>query len=66
MAQTDVLIIGARMSGIGLGVQLIRKYRTRNFEIIEKRSAIAVTWSVNCYPGCGCDVSYSIDNFLYI
>ncbi|KAL3607509.1 hypothetical protein FPOAC2_02494 [Fusarium poae] len=56
MAQTDVLIIGAGMSGIGLGVQLIRKFGTRNFEIIEKSSAIAGTWNVNSYPGCGCDV----------
>ncbi|GKU04504.1 4-hydroxyacetophenone monooxygenase protein [Fusarium langsethiae] len=66
MAQTDVLIIGAGMSGIGLGVQLIRKLGTRNFEIIEKSNAIAGTWNVNSYPGCGCDVpshlySYSFD-----
>ncbi|KAF4949300.1 hypothetical protein FSARC_13507 [Fusarium sarcochroum] len=56
MDQTDVLIIGAGMSGIGLGVQLIRQFGTRNFEIIEKDTAIAGTWQVNSYPGCGCDV----------
>ncbi|KAF5648423.1 monooxygenase [Fusarium tjaetaba] len=56
MSQTDVLIIGAGMSGIGLGVQLIRKFGTRSFEIIEKDSAMAGTWRVNSYPGCGCDV----------
>ncbi|KAG8358011.1 hypothetical protein FVEN_g4440 [Fusarium venenatum] len=56
MAQTDVLIIGAGMSGIGLGVQLVQKFGTRNFGIIEKSSAIAGTWNVNSYPGCGCDV----------
>ncbi|KAF5539378.1 monooxygenase [Fusarium napiforme] len=56
MSQTDVLIIGAGMSGIGLGVQLIRKFGTRSFEIIEKDYAMAGTWRVNSYPGCGCDV----------
>ncbi|KAG5811345.1 hypothetical protein H9Q74_013608 [Fusarium xylarioides] len=56
MNQTDVLIVGAGMSGIGLGVQLIRKFGTSNFEIIEKESAMAGTWRVNSYPGCGCDV----------
>lgn len=45
------------MSGIGLSVQLIRKFRTRDFLIMEKSSAIAGTWNVNSYPGCGCDVS---------
>ncbi|PCD42158.1 hypothetical protein AU210_004692 [Fusarium oxysporum f. sp. radicis-cucumerinum] len=56
MHNTDVLIIGAGMSGIGLGVHLIREFGTRNFEIFEKDSAIAGTWRVNSYPGCGCDV----------
>lgn len=57
MDQPDVLIIGAGMSGIGLAVQLIRQYGTRNFEIIEKDAEIGGTWRVNSYPGCGCDVS---------
>ncbi|KAL6352453.1 hypothetical protein LRP88_14220 [Fusarium phalaenopsidis] len=56
MDQPDVLIIGAGMSGIGLAVQLIRQYGTRNFEIIEKDAEIGGTWRVNSYPGCGCDV----------
>ncbi|KAI8630068.1 putative monooxygenase [Xylariaceae sp. FL1651] len=53
---TDVLIIGAGMSGLGLAVQLVRKYGTRNFEIIEKADHIGGTWWVNTYPGCGVDV----------
>lgn len=55
---TDVLIIGAGMSGLGLAVQLVRKYGTHNFEIIEKTNNIGGTWHVNSYPGCGCDVSF--------
>lgn len=53
----DVLIIGAGMSGIGMAIQLIRNFDTRNFEIIEKTSDVGGTWFVNSYPGCGCDVS---------
>lgn len=53
----DVLIIGAGMSGLGFAIQLIRQYKTRNFELIEKTNDIGGTWSQNSYPGCGCDVS---------
>ena len=53
---TDVLIVGAGMSGLGLAVQLVRKLKTRNFEIIEKVDDVGGTWKVNSYPGCGCDV----------
>jgi cation diffusion facilitator CzcD-associated flavoprotein CzcO len=54
---TDVLIIGAGPSGLGMAVQLVRNFGTRNFEIIEKTSDVGGTWFVNSYPGCGCDVS---------
>lgn len=66
MAQTDILIIGAGMSGIGLGIQIIRKYGTRNFEIIEKDAGIAGTWRVNSYPGCGCDASIKLTENEYL
>ncbi|XP_014552507.1 hypothetical protein COCVIDRAFT_19417 [Bipolaris victoriae FI3] len=54
---TDVLIIGAGMSGLGLAVQLIRMYDLRSFEIVEKSGDVGGTWNVNTYPGCGCDVA---------
>ncbi|KAL6901081.1 hypothetical protein GGI43DRAFT_403989 [Trichoderma evansii] len=56
LQNTDVLIIGAGMSGIGFAVQLVRQFGTRNFKIIEKSDNIGGTWWVNSYPGCGCDV----------
>ena len=55
---TDVLIVGAGMSGLGLAVQLLRKFGTRNFELIEKVDDVGGTWKVNTYPGCGCDVRF--------
>jgi cation diffusion facilitator CzcD-associated flavoprotein CzcO len=54
---TEVLIIGAGMSGLGLAVQIIRKFGVRNFELVEKGEDIGGTWLANTYPGCGCDVS---------
>jgi cation diffusion facilitator CzcD-associated flavoprotein CzcO len=54
---TDILIIGAGMSGLGLAVQLIRNYGYRDFQIVEKVADVGGTWLVNTYPGCGCDVA---------
>ncbi|PTB63615.1 FAD/NAD(P)-binding domain-containing protein [Trichoderma citrinoviride] len=53
---TDVLIIGAGISGVGFAIQLVRQFGTRNFKIIEKSENIGGTWWINSYPGCGCDV----------
>ena len=52
----DVLVIGAGLSGIGIGVQLIRQHQLQSFEIIEKTDDVGGTWFLNTYPGCGCDV----------
>ncbi|KAI3333759.1 putative monooxygenase [Ustulina deusta] len=54
---TDIIIIGAGMSGLGLAVQLVQQYGHRNFEIIEKSNHIGGTWWANSYPGCGVDVA---------
>lgn len=54
---TDILVIGAGMSGLGLAVQLIRNYGYRDFQIVEKVADVGGTWLVNTYPGCGCDVA---------
>ena len=54
---TEVLVIGAGMSGLGLAVQIIRKYGIRSFELIEKSGDVGGMWLANTYPGCGYDVS---------
>ncbi|KAL5117696.1 hypothetical protein ACEQ8H_004444 [Pleosporales sp. CAS-2024a] len=54
---TEVLIIGAGMSGLGLAVQIIRKFGIYNFELVEKSEDVGGTWLANTYPGCGCDVA---------
>ncbi|KAH7378582.1 putative flavin-binding monooxygenase [Cadophora sp. MPI-SDFR-AT-0126] len=52
----DVVIIGGGMSGIGLAVQLKRKFTGTTFKIFEKLNDVGGTWAVNTYPGCGVDV----------
>jgi cation diffusion facilitator CzcD-associated flavoprotein CzcO len=54
---TEVLIIGAGMSGLGLAIQIIRNFGIHNFELIEKSGDVGGTWLQNTYPGCGCDVA---------
>lgn len=54
---TEVLIIGAGMSGLGLAVQIVRQFNIHNFELIEKSDDVGGTWFANTYPGCGCDVA---------
>lgn len=54
---TEVLIIGAGMSGLGLAVQIVRRFGIKNFELIEKSNDVGGTWLANTYPGCGCDVA---------
>ncbi|KAI1307127.1 putative monooxygenase [Xylaria venustula] len=53
---TDIIIVGAGMSGLGFAAQLVQQYGHRNFEIIEKSNHIGGTWWANSYPGCGVDV----------
>lgn len=57
LRDTQVLVIGAGPSGIGVGIQLLRQFGLRDFQIFEKSHDVGGTWFSNTYPGCGCDVS---------
>lgn len=52
--ETEVLIVGAGYSGLGMGAQLARRGR-RRFVILEKAGGIGGTWRDNTYPGAACD-----------
>ncbi len=52
---TDVLIIGAGLSGIGSAVHLTRECPGRTYKIIEGRDAIGGTWDLFRYPGIRSD-----------
>jgi 4-hydroxyacetophenone monooxygenase len=50
---TQVVIIGAGMSGLYAGIQL--QQAGIPFVILEKNTAVGGTWYENIYPGCGVD-----------
>lgn len=51
----QVAIIGAGVSGIGMGAKLRRASRD-SFLILEKAEKLGGTWRDNIYPGAACDV----------
>ena len=52
---TDVMIVGAGLSGIGSAVHLQKNCPNRNYMIIERREAIGGTWDLFKYPGIRSD-----------
>jgi 4-hydroxyacetophenone monooxygenase len=53
LQDTEVVIIGAGMSGLYAGIQL--QQAGIPFVILEKNDAVGGTWYENIYPGCGVD-----------
>ena len=53
LADTEVIVIGAGMSGLYAGIQL--QQAGIPFVILEKNAAVGGTWYENVYPGCGVD-----------
>jgi cation diffusion facilitator CzcD-associated flavoprotein CzcO len=60
----DVLIVGAGISGIGLGIRL-READFDNFVILEKAADLGGTWRDNTYPGCACDVPSALYSYSF-
>ena len=52
---TDVLIIGAGISGIGAGYYLRKKCPNKSFKIFESRNQLGGTWDLFKYPGIRSD-----------
>ncbi|TNE98564.1 MAG: NAD(P)/FAD-dependent oxidoreductase [Gammaproteobacteria bacterium] len=51
----DVLIIGAGVSGIGVGCHLTRECPGKTFAILERRQSLGGTWDLFRYPGIRSD-----------
>ena len=51
----DVLVVGAGISGLGLGHYLVTKLPGRSFAIVDGRDAIGGTWDLFRYPGIRSD-----------
>ena len=52
----DVLVVGAGLSGIGMGYHLRTLQPGKTFAIIESRDAIGGTWDLFRYPGVRADI----------
>jgi monooxygenase len=55
LEEVDVLIIGAGISGIGMGCRLRMHNPDKRFVILEGRDAIGGTWDLFRYPGVRSD-----------
>ncbi|MFV8354529.1 flavin-containing monooxygenase [Flavobacterium sp. XS2P14] len=52
---TDIIIIGAGLSGIGAACHLSRKNPSKSYVILEARAELGGTWSLFQYPGIRSD-----------
>lgn len=52
---TDVLIIGAGLSGVGVACRLRRECPDKSITILEARDSMGGTWDLFRYPGIRCD-----------
>ena len=51
----DTLIIGAGISGIGVGIEMLRRGEA-SFALLEAASELGGTWRDNTYPGVAVDI----------
>jgi cation diffusion facilitator CzcD-associated flavoprotein CzcO len=54
----EVLIVGAGISGIGAGMELLRRGRS-SFMLLEAEQQLGGTWRDNTYPGVAVDIPFS-------
>jgi cation diffusion facilitator CzcD-associated flavoprotein CzcO len=54
-AYVDVLVVGAGISGIGMGYHLTAESPQKSFAIVDARDAIGGTWDLFRYPGIRSD-----------
>ena len=63
-ATPRVVIIGAGISGICLGIKL-KQAGIDSFAIFDKSDGVGGTWRDNTYPGAGCDVPSMLYSFSF-
>lgn len=62
--RTDVLIIGAGMSGLAMGRQL-KRAGVQDFLIAERADGPGGVWRANAYPGAACDVPSHLYSYSF-
>lgn len=55
MTDVEVLIVGAGVSGIGVGIELLRR-GCNSFTLLDRASDLGGTWRDNTYPGIAVDL----------
>ncbi|KAL4916522.1 hypothetical protein BDW62DRAFT_186210 [Aspergillus aurantiobrunneus] len=65
LIDTDVLVIGAGLSGVGFAIRFQQTYPRATFEIYEKAEQLGGTWWANTYPGCACDVPSHLYSYSF-
>jgi cyclohexanone monooxygenase len=60
----QVAIIGAGISGMGLGIRL-KQAGMHDFLILERSDGVGGTWRANRYPGAACDVPSHLYSFSF-
>jgi monooxygenase len=65
LEHVDVMIVGAGISGIGLGYHLTTKQPGRTLAIVEARDAIGGTWDLFRYPGIRSDSDLHTFGFAF-
>src|SRR5919202_734863 len=63
-SDTDVAIVGAGFSGLGMAIRLKQEGRT-DFVVLERGEEVGGTWWWNGYQGCGCDVPSNLYSFSF-
>ena len=62
---SDVLIIGAGISGIGAAYRIHEKNPKLSYTVLERRARIGGTWDINRYPGIRSDSDIFTLSFPY-
>ncbi|MBC6402109.1 MAG: NAD(P)/FAD-dependent oxidoreductase [Hyphomonadaceae bacterium] len=65
VTNTDVLIIGAGISGLSAAAHLIRMCPGKSFQILEARDTIGGTWDLFRYPGIRSDSDMQTFGFKF-
>jgi len=63
-ADHRVVIIGAGIAGVGLGVRLLQE-GVDDFLICERNPSVGGTWFEHTYPGCGCDIPTHLYSYSF-
>ncbi len=61
---TRIVIIGAGIAGVGLGVRLLEA-GIDDFVLLERNESVGGTWFEHTYPGCACDIPTHLYSYSF-